>query len=177
VSRHAPLRGRKQESVGSRPNFAVMRDRRQDILFAVLVAAGLAVAVLAGLVLTGHFVSDEGEALPAKHTAASVARKTTPRAAATTNWPPAATKPDQTVVHRTEPRVQIVASRGDCWVAAREGSSRGPALVQRVLHTGETVTLRGRKIWLELGAAGNVDVSVDGKARPIPPGTTNFVVG
>jgi hypothetical protein len=154
-----------------------MRDRWQDILFAVLVAAGLAVAVLAGLVLTGHFVSDEGESLPAKHTAANVARKTTPRTAATT-WPPPATKPDQTVVHRTvQPRVQIVATRGDCWLSAREGSPSGPPLVERVLHTGETVTLRGRKIWLELGAAGNVDVSVDGKARTIPTGTTNVVLG
>jgi RodZ C-terminal domain len=154
-----------------------MRDRWQDILFAVLVAAALALAVLAGLVTTGHFVSDESDALPAKHTAASVARKTAPRTTATT-WPPAATKSDQTVVRRAvEPRVQIVASRGDCWVSAREGSPRGPALVERVLHTGETVTLRGRKIWLELGAAGNVDVSVDGKARPILSGTTNFVVG
>jgi len=135
------------------------------------------VAVLAGLVSTGHFVGDEGEALPAKHTAASVARKTTPRAASTT-WPPAATKPDQTVLHRmVQPRVQIVASRGDCWVSAHEGSPRGPALIERVLRTGATVTLRGRKIWLELGAAGNVDVSVDGKARPIPTGTTNVVVG
>jgi hypothetical protein len=81
-------------------------------------------------------------------------------------------------VHRTvESRVQIVASRGDCWVSAREGSSRGPALAERVLHTGETVTLRGRKIRLELGAAGNVDVSVDGKARPVPSGTTNVVLG
>jgi RodZ C-terminal domain len=102
-----------------------------------------------------------------------VAHKTTARTAATTAWPPPATKPDQTVAHRTvESRVQIVASRGDCWVSAR-----GPALVARVLHTGETVTLRGRKIWLELGAAGNVDVSVDGKARPVPSGTTNVVLG
>jgi uncharacterized protein DUF4115 len=154
--------------VSSRPNFAVMRDRWQDILFAVLVAAGLAVAVLAGLVATGPFISDEGEVRPAKHTAASVARETTPRTSATAT---AATRSDRTVVHNVvEPRVQIVASRGDCWVSAHEGSPRGAALVERVLRTGETVTLRGRKIWLELGAAGNVDVSVDGKARPIPPG-------
>jgi hypothetical protein len=73
--------------------------------------------------------------------------------------------------------VQIVATRGDCWVSAHKGSPAGPALVERVLHTGETVTLHGRKIWLELGAAGNVDVSVDGKARTIPTGTTNVVLG
>jgi hypothetical protein len=154
-----------------------MGQRGQDIAFAVIVAAGLAVAVLAALVATGHFVSDESEASPAKHSVASVAGKTTPRTTATT-WPPAATRPDQAVVHRTvEPRVQIVATRGDCWVSAHKGSPAGPALVERVLHTGETVTLHGRRIWLELGAAGNVDVSVDGKARPVPSGTTNVVLG
>jgi hypothetical protein len=154
-----------------------MRHRRQDILFAMLAAAALAMAVLAALVWKGRFVSDGSEALPANHSAARVARKTTPRAAGTT-WPPGATRPDQAVVHRVpEPRVQIVASRGDCWVSAHERSPSRPALVQRVLRTGETVTLRARKIWLELGAAGNVDVSVDGKERPIPSGTTNVVVG
>jgi hypothetical protein len=149
----------------------------QDIAFAVIVAVGLAVAVLLGLVLTGHFVSDGSEALPAKPSAANVARKTTPMTTATT-WPPDATRPNQVVVHRAvAPRVQIVATRGDCWVSAHKGSPSGPALVERVLHTGEAVTLHGRKIWLELGAAGNVDVSVDGKARPVPSGTTNVVLG
>ena len=155
-----------------------MRQRGQDIAFAVIVAAALAVAVLAGLVWKGHFVSDGTDALPTTDVPARVARKTTARAAPDTTWPPAATRPDPTVVHRTVvPRVQIVASRGDCWVSAHEGSPRGPALVERVLHTGETVTLRGRKIWLELGAAGNVDVSVDGKEQSIPTGTTNVVLG
>ena len=99
-----------------------MRQRWHDILFAVIVAAALAVAVLAALVWRGHFVSDGNDALPPTDVAARIARKTTPR------------------------------------------------------HTGETVTLRGRKIWLELGAAGNVDVSVDGKERPIPTGTTNVLL-
>ena len=95
--------------MSSRPNFAVMRDRWQDSLFAVLVAPGLAVAVPAGLVSTGHFISDVGEARPAKHTAASVARKTTPRTTATTT---AAARSDQTVVRNVMvPRVRIVASR------------------------------------------------------------------
>ena len=84
---------------------------------------------------------------------------------------------EQTVAQTTTvPRVQIAATRGDCWVAARKGSPDGPALVARVLREGETVTLRGRRIFLELGAAGNVDVSVNGKA-PVPSGTANMVVG
>ena len=73
--------------------------------------------------------------------------------------------------------VTITASRGDCWISAHRGSATGPVLAQKTLLEGESTSLRGRKIWLELGAAGNVDVSVDGKARPIPTGTTNVVVG
>jgi hypothetical protein len=53
----------------------------------------------------------------------------------------------------------------------------GAALVERLLRQGEKVTLRGRRIWLELGAAGNVDVLVNGRDRPIPSGTTNVVLG
>jgi len=49
--------------------------------------------------------------------------------------------------------------------------------MERVLRQGETVKLRGRRIWLQLGAAGNVDVTVDGKDRQIPSGTTNVVLG
>jgi hypothetical protein len=146
-----------------------MRDRWQDILFAVLVAAGLAVAILAGLVATGHFISDEGEARPAKHTAVSVARKTTQGL----QRPP---RPRRGRIGRSYTMWWCLTCRSSraaatAGVSAHEGSPRGPALVERVLRTGETVTLRGRKIWLELGAAGNVDVSVDGKARPIPTGT------
>ena len=73
--------------------------------------------------------------------------------------------------------IEIYASRGDCWVSARKGSESGAALMERVLRQGETVKLRGRRIWLQLGAAGNVDVTVDGKDRQIPSGTTTVELG
>jgi hypothetical protein len=81
------------------------------------------------------------------------------------------------VVEQAQVSVQIVASRGDCWVVAHKGSADGPSLLERTLQQGERVTLRGRRIWLELGAAGNVDVLVNGRDRPIPNGTTNVVLG
>jgi hypothetical protein len=143
-----------------------MRRRFQDIVFALLVVVALGIAVVAGLVLSGHFVSDGTEA-----TQAAPRGEPAPP-------PPTRPQPEQTAAQTTTvPRVQIAATRGDCWVAARKGSPDGPALVARVLREGETVTLRGRRIFLELGAAGNVDVSVNGKARPVPSGTANVVVG
>lgn len=89
----------------------------------------------------------------------------------------AKTPPAQPVAQTTVPRVSIYASRGDCWVAAHKGSASGPVLIERVLSEGETITLRGRQIWLQLGAAGNVDVTVDGKNRQIPSGTTSVELG
>jgi hypothetical protein len=144
-----------------------MRQRWQDIVFALLVIVAAGIAVFAGLVLSGNFVSDGTEATRA-----------VPRSEPPLPPPTRTTQPEQTVAQTTTvPRVQIAATRGDCWVAASKGSRDGPPLVARVLREGETVTLRGRRIFLELGAAGNVDVSVNGKARPIPSGTANVVVG
>ena len=60
---------------------------------------------------------------------------------------------------------------------AHAGSVEGPVLIERVVQSGEQVTLRARRIWLELGAAGNVDITLNGKARSIPSGTTSLVLG
>ena len=50
--------------------------------------------------------------------------------------------------------VRIAATRGDCWVVAHAGSANGPVLLERVVRSGEQVTVRARRVWLELGAAG-----------------------
>lgn len=157
-------------------NSVPMRRRWQDILFGVIATAGLALAVFVALVWTGHFVSDGTGPKRAEPPAPGTGKRAAPAPPAAPR--PARTPPAQPVARTASlARVQIVASRGDCWVSAHSGSSNGPALLERVLHEGETVTLRGHRIWLELGAAGNVDVSVNGKERPIPSGTTNFVLG
>lgn len=156
-----------------------MRHRWQDVLFALIAAAALAMAGLTVLVWQGHFVDDGTEAAPAGTTAPPAGGKNPPQPPAPAVARPAPAPPAQPVAHTTASvlRVQIVATRGDCWVAAYAGSLRGAQLVGKVLRQGETVIVRGRRIVLELGAAGNVDVSVNGKRRPIPSGTTNVVVG
>jgi hypothetical protein len=50
-------------------------------------------------------------------------------------------------------------------------------IAEKTLVEGESASLRGRRIWLELGAAGNVDVSVNGRPRPVASGTTELVLG
>jgi hypothetical protein len=149
--------------------------RWQDVVFGILCAGVLAVAVLCVLVASGHFVSDaEGPAPPPPPA------KRTPPAEKPISTPATPTVP---VGRDTVPRrssvvhVSITASRGDCWVVAHSGSQSGPVLLERVVGQGETVTLDAPRVWLELGAAGNVDVSVNGRARKITAGTTDLVLG
>lgn len=152
-----------------------MRRHASDIVFGLLIAAAVGVALLAALVWTGHFVGDGGSPAPATHRGPPT--KVRPRPARRAPVRAAKTPPAQPVAQTTVPRVSIYASRGDCWVAAHKGSASGPVLIERVLSEGETITLRGRQIWLQLGAAGNVDVTVDGKNRQIPSGTTSVELG
>jgi hypothetical protein len=53
--------------------------------------------------------------------------------------------------------VIVTAARGDCWISARLGSENGPVLEERLLAQGESVTLRGARVWMSIGASGNVD--------------------
>jgi Domain of unknown function (DUF4115) len=92
--------------------------------------------------------------------------------------PPATTEPvsRRPAVRPQALSVLITASRGDCWVSAHRGSEQGALLAERTLAEGSTLTLRAPRIWLELGAAGNVDVTVNGRARRISSGTTQIVL-
>lgn len=73
--------------------------------------------------------------------------------------------------------VIVTASRGDCWISARLGSENGRVLEERLLAQGESVTLRGARVWLSIGAAANVDVSVNGQDRELQSGTVAVVLG
>ncbi len=70
----------------------------------------------------------------------------------------------------------LAAVRGDCWFSARVGSESGRVLDERVLAQGESVRLQARKIWLSVGAAANVEVTVDGTPTELSPGTVSVVL-
>lgn len=73
--------------------------------------------------------------------------------------------------------VVVTASRGDCWISARLGSENGRVLEERLLAQGESVRIRGARVWLSIGAAANVDVTVDGEERELQSGTVAVVLG
>jgi hypothetical protein len=59
--------------------------------------------------------------------------------------------------------VTLAAARGRSWVVVRAGSSRGPVRYEGILEQGHTLGERGRALWTQIGAVGNVDVRVDGR--------------
>jgi uncharacterized iron-regulated membrane protein len=68
----------------------------------------------------------------------------------------------------------ITATRGDCWVEVRIGSSAGRILYAGTLASGSTIKFNREKLWLRLGAASNVDLVVNGKPSEVPPGTVEL---
>jgi len=152
------------------------RPRPVDLAFTLLLA--LCVFLFGFLVLVWHgtFVTGDPDGQQARPSPA--------RAVAAAPILPAAPAAPSSVVSTTAPsrpklelaRVSIVASRGSCWVSAHRGSANGPVLVERVVEQGETLDLTAPRIWVELGAAGNVDVTVNGKARTVSPGTTDLLL-
>ena len=72
--------------------------------------------------------------------------------------------------------VVMTAVRGDSWFSARLGSESGRVLDERILARGDSARLEGRRIWLSVGAAGNVELTVDGKPRRLSPGTVSVVL-
>ena len=71
--------------------------------------------------------------------------------------------------------VVLSAVRGDSWFSARVGSESGRLLDERVLTQGESVRLQAKRIWLSIGAAGNIEVTVDGEPKELS-GTVSVVL-
>lgn len=70
----------------------------------------------------------------------------------------------------------LTASRGDCWVEARAGSSTGDTLYAGTLTSGSSLRFNRPRIWLRLGAASNVDVQVNGRPSTVPHGTVELLL-
>jgi hypothetical protein len=156
------------------------KPKPSDILFGGLACLSLALLLGFVLVLAGAISVESPGSAPETEEIAStqaepVAEETVPAPApepattATTAKSPALAAPLVTTV-------VITASRGDCWIEARLGSETGRLLYGQVLPQGDSVRLRGRRIWLSVGASGNVGVTVNGKPRELPSGTIEVVL-
>ena len=55
----------------------------------------------------------------------------------------------------------VRATRGSSWLMARVGDARGRLLYQGVLRTGQSLTLRGRRVWVRFGALSYLDLRLN----------------
>jgi hypothetical protein len=59
--------------------------------------------------------------------------------------------------------LSIGAHANGSWLEVRRGSPSGPTLYSGVLLPGQTLHFRAARLWARMGAAGNLDVALDGK--------------
>lgn len=153
------------------------RQTLSSILFWSFAAASAVLLVFLALVLVGVVPVDSPSDPAARGQDALAPEPTAPATSSepkrTATTPPTTTK---TAPPPASTIVVVTASRGDSWFSARLGSENGRLLDERVLAQGESVRFRGRKIWLSIGASGNVDVTVDGEPTTLPPGTVSVVL-
>ena len=71
--------------------------------------------------------------------------------------------------------VVLEATRGDCWVVVRSRSARGKVVFAGVISQGTKKRFTGPRLWLRLGAAGNVTGRLNGARFALPPGTPTIL--
>jgi hypothetical protein len=143
-----------------------MRRRAYEAVLGLLVLANLALVVYIAHLWGAHYADPAPTAS---------AQPPAPRTPPPPQPPPPARQPVAAKPARAE-LVTITATRGNCWISAHRRSATGPVLAERTLAVGQSVSVRAPKVWLELGAAGNVDITVNGRPRPIASGTTQIVL-
>jgi hypothetical protein len=132
-------------------------------------AAALGLIVLNVLAWTGNFV-DEPRTQPQ-------ANRTVARREAQPLPPPQQRRREAPVASR--PAVSTVvlsAERGDCWLSIRVGDETGAILYEGVLAQGNSLRFKRRKLWLRLGAASNLEISVNGQPAQVPAGTVDLLL-
>lgn len=145
--------------------------------------AVIGTALIAALALATLFEwINYGDAGPASRVAAVAG-------GAAAKEPPPSTEPLRTTLsarakgpatparsHRRLARLVLTASRGDCWLVVRKGSAQGPVLYQGTVASGDTVRFSGKRIWLRMGAASNLDAILNGEpVRDFAQGTVDML--
>ena len=73
--------------------------------------------------------------------------------------------------------LRLVAARGSCWIVVRSGSASGTVRYAGTVAEGNRIRVHGARLWVRLGAAGNVEGRLNGHALGrLPSGTVNVVV-
>jgi cytoskeleton protein RodZ len=73
-------------------------------------------------------------------------------------------------------RLVLKASEGDCWLEVRAGSVSGNLLYEGTLERGQSLRFARKRLWMIVGAGGNLDATVNGKQIELPS-NDSVVVG
>jgi hypothetical protein len=82
-----------------------------------------------------------------------------------------------TVPRTVDAKLTLKATRGACWVEIRAGSASGRQLYAGILAASRSISVSGRRFWLSLGAASNVDARFGGQVvQGFPKGVATVTV-
>ncbi|SRR5581483_4391518 len=163
---------------GARSGWRRLRLSRQDGLASLVVLLPAASAVAALLTLAGGSGSSTRplrsagarSAAPAAPPPLAPRPATRPKPAVVAVRPPtrvASTDARPRARPAPSPRavLRVTATSGDSWLLVRAGSSSGPVLYEGTLGRGSSVRFTRPRLWVRLGAASHLAVTVNG-ARP-----------
>jgi hypothetical protein len=72
--------------------------------------------------------------------------------------------------------VRLVARGGSCWLSVRRGSAAGQTAYEGTLVSGRELRLRGKRLWLRLGAPHNLVARLDGRRLDLPERTSTVLI-
>ena len=74
-------------------------------------------------------------------------------------------------------RLVLTASRGECWVEVRRGGPTGELVFSGTMFEGDAERFSGKRLWVNFGAAQNLDAKLNGKrVASLPDGQAVVLV-
>ena len=147
------------------------RGRPVESNFVVVALAGIVavtVLVVVGLREAGSDPQNEPPIVPA-----TTGQTTTESTATGTTAGPSTAA--QAPVRRA--RLVITAVRGDCWMQVRAGGVNGKLLFEGTVEEGQTQRfVKYKRLWLELGAPGNLNAKLNGRRLQDWPTRSSIIV-
>jgi hypothetical protein len=72
--------------------------------------------------------------------------------------------------------LRLVARGGSCWLSVRRGSAAGQTVYEGTLVAGRELHLRGKRLWLRLGAPHNLVARLDERRLDLPERTSTVLI-
>jgi cytoskeleton protein RodZ len=148
------------------------RGRPVESNFVVVALAGIVavtVLVVVGLREAGADPQNEPPIVPA-----TTGQTTTQETATETTGAPAAAAPTRPM---RRAKLVLTAVRGDCWMQIRAGGVNGKLIYEGTVEQGQTQRFaKYKRLWLELGAPGNLNAKLNGRRMQNWPTRSAVVV-